>query len=92
MSSFEGHGWSLMSNESYLSFLFFFLFAESGRVFVWGQNQYSQLGLGSTELCQKPSCVRTLKRLKQRVRDIRFGGNGYGLILTGMLSFVHLQS
>ncbi|XP_021699227.1 X-linked retinitis pigmentosa GTPase regulator [Aedes aegypti] len=55
---------------------------ESGRVFVWGQNQYSQLGLGSTELCQKPSCVRTLKRLKQRVRDIRFGGNGYGLILT----------
>ncbi|XP_062708247.1 uncharacterized protein LOC109401004 isoform X1 [Aedes albopictus] len=55
---------------------------ESGRVFVWGQNQYSQLGLGSTDLCQKPSCVRTLKRLKQRVRDVRFGGNGYGLFLT----------
>ncbi|XP_062544218.1 uncharacterized protein LOC134211413 isoform X2 [Armigeres subalbatus] len=55
---------------------------ESGRLFVWGQNQYSQLGIASIDLCQKPSCVRTLKRLKQRVRDVRFGGNGYGLILT----------
>ncbi|XP_055619645.1 X-linked retinitis pigmentosa GTPase regulator [Toxorhynchites rutilus septentrionalis] len=55
---------------------------ESGRLFVWGQNQFGQLGLGSTDICQKPSCVRTMKRLQQRVKEARFGGNGYSLILT----------
>ncbi|XP_065080732.1 uncharacterized protein LOC135703428 [Ochlerotatus camptorhynchus] len=55
---------------------------ESGRLFVWGQNQFGQLGLASTEVCEKPSCVRILKRLKQRVMDARFGAYGYGLILT----------
>lgn len=74
----------ILSNGSHFIFIFF---SESGRVFVWGQNQYSQLGLGSTDLCQKPSCVRTLKRLKQRVRDVRFGGNGYGLFLTGEMLY-----
>ncbi|XP_058836025.1 uncharacterized protein LOC131692776 [Topomyia yanbarensis] len=55
---------------------------ESGRLFVWGRNHYGQLGLGSTEDFHKPSCVRTMKKLRQRVRDARFGGNGFSLILT----------
>ncbi|XP_053686986.1 uncharacterized protein LOC128736528 [Sabethes cyaneus] len=55
---------------------------ESGRLFVWGRNHFGQLGLGSTEDCFKPSCVRIMKKLKQHVKDVRFGGNGYCLILT----------
>ncbi|XP_055612012.1 X-linked retinitis pigmentosa GTPase regulator [Uranotaenia lowii] len=55
---------------------------ESGRLFVWGKNHYGQLGLGSTDVCVKPSCVRTMKKYKLQVKDARFGGNGYGLILT----------
>ncbi|XP_055534222.1 X-linked retinitis pigmentosa GTPase regulator isoform X2 [Wyeomyia smithii] len=58
------------------------IICESGRLFVWGRNHFGQLGLGSTEDCFKPSCVRIMKRLKQRVKDVRFGGNGYSLILT----------
>ncbi|XP_039433370.1 uncharacterized protein LOC120415809 [Culex pipiens pallens] len=55
---------------------------ESGRLFVWGHNQHGQLGIGSTDLCQKPSCVRTMKKLQQVVLDAKFGGNGFSLILT----------
>ncbi|XP_058464688.1 X-linked retinitis pigmentosa GTPase regulator isoform X2 [Malaya genurostris] len=55
---------------------------ESGRLFVWGRNHLGQLGIGSTEDCHKPSCVRTLKKLGQRVTDAQFGGNGFSLILT----------
>uniref|UniRef100_A0A182NJ79 Uncharacterized protein n=1 Tax=Anopheles dirus TaxID=7168 RepID=A0A182NJ79_9DIPT len=54
---------------------------ESGRLFVWGLSAHGQLGLGKTETTHKPSCVRTIKRLKERVRSFCFGGNGFCVIL-----------
>uniref|UniRef100_A0A182QHQ3 Regulator of chromosome condensation n=1 Tax=Anopheles farauti TaxID=69004 RepID=A0A182QHQ3_9DIPT len=54
---------------------------ESGRLFVWGLNAHGQLGLGKTDTTHKPSCVRTIKRLKERVRSFCFGGNGFCVIL-----------
>uniref|UniRef100_A0A182RIB1 Uncharacterized protein n=1 Tax=Anopheles funestus TaxID=62324 RepID=A0A182RIB1_ANOFN len=55
---------------------------ESGRLFVWGHNGHGQLGLGKTETIHKPSCVRTIKRLKERVQSFCFGGNGFCVILS----------
>ncbi|XP_050074062.1 X-linked retinitis pigmentosa GTPase regulator [Anopheles maculipalpis] len=54
---------------------------ESGRLFVWGLSGHGQLGLGKTETIHKPSCVRTIKRLKERVQSFSFGGNGFCVIL-----------
>uniref|UniRef100_A0A182KAW0 Uncharacterized protein n=1 Tax=Anopheles christyi TaxID=43041 RepID=A0A182KAW0_9DIPT len=54
----------------------------SGRLFVWGHSGHGQLGLGKTETIHKPSCVRTIKRLKERVQSFCFGGNGFCVILT----------
>uniref|UniRef100_A0A182WCH5 Uncharacterized protein n=1 Tax=Anopheles minimus TaxID=112268 RepID=A0A182WCH5_9DIPT len=55
---------------------------ESGRLFVWGLSGHGQLGLGKTDTIHKPSCVRTIKRLKQRVQSFCFGGNGFSIILS----------
>uniref|UniRef100_A0A182F9T0 Uncharacterized protein n=1 Tax=Anopheles albimanus TaxID=7167 RepID=A0A182F9T0_ANOAL len=55
---------------------------ESGRLFVWGYSQHGQLGLGNTEIVHKPSCVRTIKRLKEKVQSFCFGGNGFCVILS----------
>ncbi|XP_040160354.1 X-linked retinitis pigmentosa GTPase regulator isoform X1 [Anopheles arabiensis] len=55
---------------------------ESGRLFVWGHSGHGQLGLGKTETVHKPSCVRTIKRLKERVQSFCFGGNGFCVIIT----------
>ncbi|XP_053676628.1 X-linked retinitis pigmentosa GTPase regulator [Anopheles nili] len=55
---------------------------ESGRLFMWGLSAHGQLGLGKTETINKPSCVRTIKRLKERVHTFCFGGNGFCIILT----------
>ncbi|XP_050090184.1 X-linked retinitis pigmentosa GTPase regulator [Anopheles aquasalis] len=55
---------------------------ESGRLFVWGYSQHGQLGLGNTDTVHKPSCVRTIKRLKEKVQSFCFGGNGFCVILS----------
>ncbi|XP_058053299.1 uncharacterized protein LOC131205283 [Anopheles bellator] len=55
---------------------------ESGRLFVWGYSPHGQLGLGKTEIIHKPSCVRTIKRLKEKVQSFCFGGNGFCVILS----------
>ena len=58
--------------------------AESGRCFVWGENQSGQLGIGTCEnATTKPSCVKEIKKLGQTVKDIQFGGN-FSIILTGL--------
>lgn len=59
-----------------------FLFSESGRLFVWGENHFGQLGIGTTETITRPSCVKEIKNLGYKVKDIAFGG-GFCLILTG---------
>ncbi|XP_076445489.1 X-linked retinitis pigmentosa GTPase regulator-like [Babylonia areolata] len=40
------------------------LVAESGRVFVFGPNQWGQLGLGTSTLADRPSCIKSLKHEK----------------------------
>lgn len=56
--------------------------AESGRLFVWGENQYGQLSAGSKEVIAKPSCVKEIKNLGYKVRNIAFG-EAFSVILTG---------
>lgn len=68
-------------------FLFSFVFnskisVESGRLFVWGENQYCQLSAGSKEVITKPSCVKEIKNLGYKVRNIAFG-EAFSVILTG---------
>lgn len=36
-------------------------FSESGRVFLFGKNDYGQLGFGHTKVVNKPSCLKYLK-------------------------------
>lgn len=55
---------------------------ESGRLFVWGENQYGQLSAGSKEVITKPSCVKEIKNLGYKVRNIAFG-EAFSVILTG---------
>lgn len=58
---------------------------ESGRCFVWGENQSGQLGIGTCEnAITKPSCVKEIKKLGQKVKDIQFGGN-FSILLTGKI-------
>ncbi|XP_037908866.1 dentin sialophosphoprotein [Hermetia illucens] len=61
---------------------------ESGRLFVWGENQFGQLATGDGEppdggarIIKKPTCVKTLKALGLKVLDISFG-LGWSVILT----------
>lgn len=61
---------------------------ESGRLFVWGENQFGQLATGTTDIVTKPSCVKVIKNLGYKVRTIAFG-EAFSVILTGQwkLSF-----
>lgn len=34
------------------------LFSESGRVFMFGPNNWGELGIGQTKLANKPSCIK----------------------------------
>lgn len=61
------------------------LILESGRLFVWGENQYGQLSAGSKEVITKPSCVKEIKNLGYKVRNIAFG-EAFSVILTGNFS------
>lgn len=65
------------------------LFLESGRLFVWGENQYGQLSAGSKEVITKPSCVKEIKNLGYKVRNIAFG-EAFSVILTGNFSLFAL--
>lgn len=56
---------------------------ESGRLFVWGENQFGQLGIGTSDIVTKPSCVKTIKALGERVRNVAFG-EAFAVILTGI--------
>lgn len=58
---------------------------ESGRVFVWGENQCGQLGIGAADIVTKPSCVKAIKALGERVRNVAFG-EAFTVILTGIQS------
>lgn len=57
---------------------------ESGRLFVWGENQFGQLATGTTDIVTKPSCVKVIKNLGYKVRTIAFG-EAFSVILTGQL-------
>ncbi|XP_055847151.1 uncharacterized protein LOC129912771 isoform X2 [Episyrphus balteatus] len=58
---------------------------ESGRLFVWGENQFGQLGVGTNnnnnDIITKPTCVKSLKTLGLKIADIAFG-HGWAVILT----------
>lgn len=60
------------------------LFTESGRLFVWGNNQYGQLGVMGPykEIVTKPSLVRQFKYNKLKVKDVAFGYQ-FTVVLTG---------
>lgn len=57
-------------------------YSESGRLFVWGENQFGQLGIGSAQIVTKPSCVKAIKTLGYKVRNVAYG-EAFGVILTG---------
>lgn len=61
---------------------------ESGRLFVWGENQFGQLATGTTDIVTKPSCVKVIKNLGYKVRTIAFG-EAFSVILTGQLKLFH---
>ncbi|XP_019894175.2 X-linked retinitis pigmentosa GTPase regulator [Musca domestica] len=70
---------------------------ESGRLFVWGENHYGQLGIGghtsnanntnnntsnnNVDIIIKPTCVKSLKTLGLKIADIGFGSD-WSVILT----------
>ncbi|XP_055914136.1 X-linked retinitis pigmentosa GTPase regulator [Eupeodes corollae] len=59
---------------------------ESGRLFVWGENYFGQLGVGTNNnntnnIITKPTCVKSLKTLGLKIADIAFG-HGWAVILT----------
>ncbi|XP_034481290.1 X-linked retinitis pigmentosa GTPase regulator [Drosophila innubila] len=68
---------------------------ESGRLFVWGENHYGQLGIGghgnkansnnsnnnNGDIVSKPTCVKSLKTLGLKINDAAFGQN-WAVIMT----------
>lgn len=80
----------LIHSQSNLIFYIFICFSfvlkkisiESGRLFVWGENQYGQLSAGSKEVITKPSCAKEINKLGHKVRNIAFG-EAFSVILTG---------
>lgn len=50
---------------------------------MWGENQFGQLGIGAADIVTKPSCVKTIKALGERVRNVAFG-EAFAVILTGI--------
>ncbi|KAH8390612.1 hypothetical protein KR215_007440 [Drosophila sulfurigaster] len=69
---------------------------ESGRLFVWGENHYGQLGIGghsnkannnnnssnnNGDIVSKPTCVKSLKTLGLKINDAAFGSN-WAVIMT----------
>ncbi|XP_022212364.2 uncharacterized protein LOC111067548 [Drosophila obscura] len=69
---------------------------ESGRLFVWGENHFGQLGIGghsgttasgkrssatNGDIVTKPTCVKALKSLGLKICDAAFGNN-WSVMLT----------
>nr|ACE82590.1 RE72727p [Drosophila melanogaster] len=70
---------------------------ESGRLFVWGENHYGQLGIdghggasgkkgggshnGNGDIVTKPTCVKALKTIGLKICDVAFG-NHWAVMLT----------
>ncbi|XP_034659605.1 uncharacterized protein LOC117895797 [Drosophila subobscura] len=70
---------------------------ESGRLFVWGENHFGQLGIGghsgttasakrgnsttNGDIVTKPTCVKALKSLGLKICDAAFGSN-WSVMLT----------
>lgn len=73
-----------------LSMCLFSCIPESGRLFVWGENQFGQLGIGSTDIITKPSCVKAIKSLGHKVRNIAFGEN-FSVVLTGSVFIIRVD-
>lgn len=70
--------------------ILFFLYTESGRLFVYGENPCGQLAIGSSEnIITKPSCVKEIKKLGQTVKDFQYGAN-FSVLLTGELPLLIL--
>lgn len=69
----------------------YFRLSESGRLFVWGENHFGQLGIGSTDIITKPSCVKAIKSLGHKVRNIAFGEN-FSVILTGSVFIMDFKT
>lgn len=69
-------------------FFYFLKTLESGRLFVWGNNQYGQLGVMGPfkEVITKPTLVRQFKHSKVKVKDVAFGYQ-FSVILTGKYVF-----
>jgi len=73
----------------------FLSITESGRLFVWGENHYGQLGIGghgggasgkkggghNGDIVTKPTCVKALKTLGLKICDAAFG-NHWAVMLT----------
>lgn len=75
----------------------FLSITESGRLFVWGENHYGQLGIGghggasgkkgggshngNGDIVTKPTCVKALKTLGLKICDVAFG-NHWAVMLT----------
>ncbi|XP_076467036.1 X-linked retinitis pigmentosa GTPase regulator-like isoform X2 [Babylonia areolata] len=43
------------------------LVAESGRVFMFGPNDYGQLGIGPPKIANRPTCIKSLKHEKSKL-------------------------
>ncbi|XP_070189612.1 X-linked retinitis pigmentosa GTPase regulator-like isoform X2 [Littorina saxatilis] len=43
------------------------LVAESGRVFMFGPNDWGQLGVGAQKIANRPTCIKTLKHEKSKM-------------------------
>uniref|UniRef100_A0A8C8DK19 X-linked retinitis pigmentosa GTPase regulator n=1 Tax=Oryzias sinensis TaxID=183150 RepID=A0A8C8DK19_9TELE len=60
----------------------FFMSTENGRLFMFGSNNWGQLGLGSKLTVNKPTCVKALK--SERIKLVACGRN-HTLICTGLV-------
>lgn len=74
------------THSHYMPCYFLHPITESGRLFVWGENQFGQLGTGAAEIVTKPSCVKAIKSLGHKVRNIAFGEH-FSVVLTGSAPF-----
>lgn len=62
----------------------FYVISESGRLFVWGLNQYRQLGIGPKDMITKPTVVRKLRDNGVKVKDVAFGYQ-FTVVLSGSI-------
>lgn len=66
-------------------FEFVYLFQENGQVYSWGDNEYGQLGIGSTTQENSPVLISSLSNVKQISASNNFG---HSLALLSMTLFL----